>query len=886
MLISVHDKTLSRVTFLDNEKPNTLHYFNETWHRYLIEATSTFDFSVPKTGHPDTLFLNEKGYVSFQYGGKDYLFNIMKVEETETSLTCYCENLNLELLNETSPEYKAPVAKTFVQYLTLLELQYAQLEMGINEVSDLSRTLEWTGQDTKLARLLSLVNKFDAECEFVTHLNRDGTLANIVLNVYRKHDGNYQGVGTRRNDLTLYYGKEIKEIHRTVDKTGLYTAIKPIGTDGLTIEALDKTVLDADGNVLFRSPSGDTHIYCPSMRDEYPSQIVDPTGDRYINLDWMYETNNVNILYGQALAKLKAIYTPAITYEVDGFMDLDIGDTVKMHDSGFTPLLLLEARVSEQEISFTQPDKNKTTFANFRALENKLSASIQSRLEALIRDSIPYVADILTTDGLIFRNGGGSTTLTARVSRGTAVVTNQLSIQWYKDGVTVSTNESITVQAAGISEKAVYRFVAMDSSGGVKCAAEVTIVDVSDGAAGLPGADGVSPTVTVNEDTSLTITDKSGIQTTPILKGADGQSGQMLYATCVTDDQTAAKIATILSGSLNLKTGATVGVKFTYSNTIANPTLNVNGTGGKAIYTQGVPYAYWSAGQTVMFTFDGNYWRVASEPVYTSEVTVGNSAARNLYINGDSVDIKNAGNVLASFGNKKISLGIQANDATIDFCGGQLNIGTHTVNQTNTQSYIVGNTMRIGTSNPNAAGASLKPHLYVNNTSVYAQGAGASGSGVSIDLLNNIPPKSHASSGTDYGVGTTASYGHVKTRNDVNASAYVAGEALSSYQGYALNQKITKNNLGAGVNLFGYTSYRFPSDGYVYLEANYRASHYVQVRLYGYNSANYVILQQTTGSSSAIGNSTATTYVKEGMVISNISTNSTEYNKLLFHALQ
>ena len=482
MLISIHDKTLSRVTFLDNEKPNTLHYFNDTWHRYLTEATSTFDFSVPKTGNTDIAFLNEKGYVSFRYGGKSYLFNIMKAEETETNLTCYCENLNLELLNETSPEYKAPGARTFVQYINLLGIQYAQLEMGINEVSDLSRTLEWTGQDTKLARLLSLVNKFDAECEFVTHLNRDGTLDKIVLNVYRKHDDNYQGVGTRRNDLTLYYGKEIREIRRTVDKTGLYTAIKPIGTDGLTIASLDKTELDADGNILFRSPSGDTHIYCPSMRDEYPSQVVDPTGDRYINLDWTYETNNVNTLYGQALAKLKSIYMPAITYEVDGFMDLDIGDTVKMHDAGFTPLLLLEARVSEQEISFSQPDKNKTTFSNFRALENKLSSSIQNRLEALIKDSIPYVADILTTDGLIFKNGDGSTTLTARVSRGTAIVTNQLSIQWYKDGVTVSTNESITVQAASVSEKAVYRFEATDSSGVVKCFSEVTVANVNDGA--------------------------------------------------------------------------------------------------------------------------------------------------------------------------------------------------------------------------------------------------------------------------------------------------------------------------------------------------------------------------------------------------------------------
>lgn len=472
---------------MDNEKPNTLHYFDDTWHRYLTEATSTFDFSVPKTGNENLEFLTEKGYISFHYGGNTYLFSIMKTEETETKLTCYCENLNLELLNETSGEYKADSAKTFAQYFSTypIDLHLAQLRIGINEVADLSRTLEWTGTDTKLARLLSLVNKFDAECEFVTKLNRDGTLDEIVLNVYRKHDETHQGVGRNRTDITLYYGKQVKEIRRTVDKTGLYTAIKPIGTDGLTIATLDKTEYDSDGKVLFLSPQGSEHIFCPSMRDEYPSQMVNPTGDRYIKLDWTYETQNVNTLYGQALAKLKSVYMPAITYEIDGFYDLEIGDTIKIHDDGFAPLLLLEARVSEQEISFSKPDRNRTTFSNFRALENRLSDSIQSRLEQLIQQAVPYTADIITSNGVVFKNGEGSTVLSARVSRGTNIITNQLSIQWYKDGVTVSNNESLTVQASGIAEKAVYRFEALDSSGDVKCFSEVTILNVNDGAGKL-----------------------------------------------------------------------------------------------------------------------------------------------------------------------------------------------------------------------------------------------------------------------------------------------------------------------------------------------------------------------------------------------------------------
>ena len=51
-------------------------------------------------------------------------------------------------------------------------------------------------------------------------------------------------------------------------------------------------------------------------------------------------------------------------------------------------------------------------------------------------------------------------------------------------------------------------------------------------------------------------------------------------------------------------------------------------------------------------------------------------------------------------------------------------------------------------------------------------------------------PKAHASASTLYGVGSNNNYGHVKVRNDLSASTNVTGEALSSYQGKVLNDKI------------------------------------------------------------------------------------------------
>lgn len=57
--------------------------------------------------------------------------------------------------------------------------------------------------------------------------------------------------------------------------------------------------------------------------------------------------------------------------------------------------------------------------------------------------------------------------------------------------------------------------------------------------------------------------------------------------------------------------------------------------------------------------------------------------------------------------------------------------------------------------------------------------------------LSGKAPNNHASTSTTYGVGTTANYGHVKTRNDLTAASYVDGEVLSAYQGWLINNRLT-----------------------------------------------------------------------------------------------
>lgn len=124
---------------------------------------------------------------------------------------------------------------------------------------------------------------------------------------------------------------------------------------------------------------------------------------------------------------------------------------------------------------------------------------------------------------------------------------------------------------------------------------------------------------------------------------------RMLMATCDTEAATAAKAATLASGSLELRAGASVTVVFSHANTASAPTLDVGGTGARPLRTNGSASAYWADGQAVVLTYDGTYWQVCSTPVYASKVTVGNPGGSNVRIGSNSVDVRDGTDVTASF---------------------------------------------------------------------------------------------------------------------------------------------------------------------------------------------------------------------------------------------
>ena len=481
-VLNPHDRVLA---FLDNTHRNSMHYWNDELHEYLQGTANTYAFTV-SSKHEDAAYIVEGNKVAFVYNGKDYYLNIVHVEKDEFTVTATAWSLSFELINENVGAYKSESAMSFEEYVTAFDPERT-VRIGINEVSDKRISNEWTGEATVLSRLFSVANVFDAEIEFQTVLNDDYSLKEIVMNVYREHSDNNTGVGEFRGDIKLRYGKNVTGIRKESSIENLYTGIRPTGKDGLTIQGIEKEELDENGVVEFYTQGPD--IRAPQARDRFPSNLINKE-DGYIFMPKSYDTDNKDKLYSMALSDLRTASEPVVTYDVTGYFDTAIGDTVEIEDEEYVPTLYLSARVSEQVRSFTNPQANKTVFTNFKELQPEISEDLLQKVEDLINKTKIYTSSISTDNGIIFKNNEGVTNLTANVMDNGIDRTESFTIRWFKGGNHIYDGRTIKVQALDVESKAVYKFEARDTEGVLRGFEEVTVTDVSDGKDGEQGPQG------------------------------------------------------------------------------------------------------------------------------------------------------------------------------------------------------------------------------------------------------------------------------------------------------------------------------------------------------------------------------------------------------------
>ena len=515
-VLSAYDEVC---TFLDNSITKAMHYWNDELHTYLKGGAYTYSFKT-FTDYEDAQYLTVGNKISFIYKDKGYYLNIVNVDRDEVYTTVTAYGLSLELTNEETGPYKATGAMSFEQYINAFNFE-KPFVIGVNEVSDKRITHEWEGTDTILARLFSLANVFDAELEFVTELDRNYSLKRIVMNIYREHDSKHQGLGNdKRGQGNIRYGNEIRGISKKSDITELYTAIRPTGADGLNISRLNKSEYDDEGNLEYSSPRGTSEILASQARDRFPSTLMSDINGRYICKVWSYDTDNPETLYGQALAQLKKNCIPQVSYTVDGYIDAEIGDTFIIEDSEYKPVLYLEARITEQQISFTNSENCKTTFDNFEELQSQINESLIDEMKSLINANKMYDASIITSNGSVFKNDTDSTVLTALVRENGIDITENLTVFWYKNGNKILEQKSVSVIATDFIEKAVYKFEAFKDEQ-IKATCEITIINVRDGKDGPKGDDAITLYIESSNGNTFKNSDIATILTVHIYVGAE-----------------------------------------------------------------------------------------------------------------------------------------------------------------------------------------------------------------------------------------------------------------------------------------------------------------------------------------------------------------------------
>ena len=567
-----------------------------------------------------------------------YMIIDSTIDPIQKDASIYAEDAGLDLLNEVVGKYAADKAYNIAYYINKFAYD-SGFEIGINEVSNLTRKLSWDGEDTATKRLLSVATQFDnAEIGFGFKVENMAVTGKYI-NVYKKR-GNDSGV-------TLTIGKEVSGFRIKSSIADLATAYRCTGG---TPEGSENPIT-LNG---YKYDDGDFYVegsYVKSRKalekwSRYQIKTEKNKNDvGHIVKSFTYDTTSKSELCNRAVSSLKKICDEAVTYEVELLYLPDgvkVGDTVSIVDDDDN--IYLTARMLKLEMSESN-DTKEAELGDYVRQGSGIDAKVMELAEQF--------------QGLAKNRNFYTWTAYADDEKGTGI-----SIESYgKDYLGIATNRLI--KEADISDPTQYTWVKIK------------------GEQGIPGT--------------------------------AGKDGQMLYATCDTAAGTVAKVASLAAGTLSLKAGATVAVKFTYANTASSPTLNIAGTGTKAMYIQGVRDVYWTDGATVTFTYDGINWRVASEPVYAPTATIGNAAGFNVFIDGTSVQVRKGTEELASFKGDEIRLGEGVDCAKVFI--GDLEIGVD-----GAETYLRNLSTRISTKASHEGGSASVPSVVVNDTDTYVNG--------------------------------------------------------------------------------------------------------------------------------------------------------------------
>ncbi|MGM9543636.1 MAG: phage tail spike protein, partial [Romboutsia timonensis] len=362
-------------------------FFDDKYIADLSTGADSFEFSTNVSEN-----IEEKYYVMFLYNEEYKLFQIIDIEMRHSAgdiiTTCYCETSCLELLNSSirglggeGGDMSAISLLTYVLDGTRWQVgNYSTaLETNIQSVSIDKTTPRWT-------IIQDYMSIFNYEISpRVTY--EGGNITGFYIDVYA------EGELGKKTYKRFEYGRNIQGISKKKNLYDWCTAI----------------IIDSDCDISNISIDSTTGYY----KGEGSDTILAITENAQYNAgkDYIYGVYDGNEVDGQeavdnALAELKTRAVPHFDYEVttaityEEYIELNIGDTVYVIDQVYNPPILLEARISKLELSFTDRNNCNCTLSNYKQLKsdirnfNDLFDGTKKLTEADILSIRKYLADL------------------------------------------------------------------------------------------------------------------------------------------------------------------------------------------------------------------------------------------------------------------------------------------------------------------------------------------------------------------------------------------------------------------------------------------------------------------------------------------------------------
>ena len=321
--------------------------------------------------------------------GQSIFMTIMEIEHDpkEGEHFIRAEDAGMDLINGLVDAYSATKAMTFAEYFKLFAGDTG-FEIGINEISNLNRTLKWESESqTILARLLSLATQFDnAEISFSFEITGMQVVKRFV-DVRKKRGAD--------NRVTLYMDKDINNI---VTKANIYDLCTAIVATGGTPEGKNEPInlkgynyKDPNGRFVLNKTTGvmldmeSVKIWSRLLSNNNPNPNAG-----HIQRVKTYETTDQKTLCDNVIRELEKASQPAINYETDiaNLPDnVKIGDTIYLVDEN--EKLFLSARVLELTRCYST-NEYKATLGDYLIQDGEISQSLKELADQL-KQATTYV---------------------------------------------------------------------------------------------------------------------------------------------------------------------------------------------------------------------------------------------------------------------------------------------------------------------------------------------------------------------------------------------------------------------------------------------------------------------------------------------------------------